>query len=100
MENYVLIFLGLVIGILGIVIATGHIEVIHSYNRARITDETRKPYGKMVGSGCLVMGIGIIVDGIISLFNENFPPVSVIIGLIIGLILVLYGQFKYNKGIF
>lgn len=100
MENFVLIFLGLVIGILGIVIATGHIEVIHSYNRARITDETRKPYGRTVGSGCLVMGIGIAVDGVISILKESFPPVPVIVGLVIGLVLILYGQFKYNKGIF
>lgn len=100
MENYVLIFLGLVIAVLGIVIAIGHIEVIHSYNRSRITEETRKPYGKTVGSGCLVMGIGIIIDGIISLFIESFPPVSVIIGLVLGLVIILYGQFKYNKGIF
>lgn len=45
MENFVILFIGVIVIVLGVVIAFGHIEIIHSYNRARITEETRKPYG-------------------------------------------------------
>ena len=100
MENFVILFIGVIVIVLGVVIAFGHIEIIHSYNRARITEETRKPYGKLVGIGSVVLGGGITSDGFISLFVEDFPPITVIIGSIVGVAIILYGQFKYNKGVF
>lgn len=100
MESIILVFVGLLVVVTGIVTAKGHIEIIHSYNRKRITEETRKPYGKTVGIGCIVLGSGIIADGIISFFIEAFPPVITLVSLIVGLGFILYGQFKYNKGIF
>ena len=100
MENFVILFIGVIIIVLGVVIAFGHIEIIHSYNRARITEETRKPYGKVVGIGSVVLGVGVASDGFIPLFVEEFPPVTVIIGSIVGVAIILYGQFKYNKGVF
>lgn len=100
MENFVILFIGVIVIVLGVVIAFGHIEIIHSYHRARITEETRKPYGKVVGFGSVVLGVGIALDGLISLLIEDFPPITVIIGSIVGVAIILYGQFKYNKGIF
>lgn len=99
-ENFVILFIGVIVIVLGVVIAFGHIEIIHSYNRARITEETRKPYGKVVGIGSVVLGVGVASDGFISLFVEEFPPVTVIIGSIVGVAIILCGQFKYNKGVF
>ena len=100
MESFVLIFVGIIVIILGAIIFSGHIEIIHSYNRTRITEETRKPYGRSVGTGSIILGAGITADGLISVLAESFPPVITILCLTAGVALIFYGQFKYNKGIF
>ena len=100
MEGFVLIFVGIIVLICGIITFLGHIEIVHSYNRTRITEETRKPYGRTVGTGCIIVGAGITIDGIINIFTQNLPPVITIICAGVGVAFIFYGQFKYNKGIF
>ncbi len=100
MESFVLIFVGIIVVVCGAIISSGRIEIIHSYNRKRITEETRKPYGKAVGTGCIILGAGITADGLISVLAESFPPVITILCSGVGVALIFYGQFKYNKGVF
>ncbi len=99
MENMLLISVGVIIIICGIVITCGKIELMHSYHIKNITEETRKPYGRVVGAGLLVIGAGILIDGILSFFLDNTKAVTVV-SFVVGLIIIFYGQFKYNKGIF
>ncbi len=99
MEIGILIFIGIIFIICGGVIMGGEIRLIHSYHTRNITEETRKPYGRVVGAGVLVIGVGILLDGILSFFLESTRIVTVI-SLVIGIVLFFYGQFKYNKGIF
>ncbi len=99
MENILLIFIGAIFIVCSGVIMCGKIELMHSYHIKNITEETRKPYGRVVGAGLLVIGVGILLDGILSFFLDSTKIVTVI-SLIIGLIIIFYGQFKYNKGIF
>lgn len=54
-----------------------------------------------MGLGSLIIGLSLIIAGIIqALFTAEADAVIIQIGIIIGLALMLYGQFKYNKGIF
>ena len=99
MENILLIVIGIVFIVCAVVVMGGKIELMHSYHIKNITEETRKPYGRTVGTGLLVIGVGILIDGVLSFFIDNAKPVTVV-SLIIGLIIIFYGQFKYNKGIF
>lgn len=55
-DNIIILGLGILIVILGILNCLGHIETIHWYNRRKITEETRKPYGKAVGIGTIIIG--------------------------------------------
>ena len=43
--------LGLLVSILGIINMTGNISSLHWYHRQRVTEENRKPFGKLVGLG-------------------------------------------------
>ncbi len=97
-KNILVVFLGIVFIIMGIVLSKGHIELMHSYHRKRITEETRIPYGRTVGLGTGIIGVGMLADGVISFFNE--ASILTIISLVVGLGVIFYGQFKYNKGIF
>ena len=100
--------LGVLIVILGIINMTGNISSLHWYHRQRVTEENRKPFGKLVGLGTLFAGSSLILFGILSFIAEktNTPAwmivgaVEVVVGIAVGLGISFYAMFKYNKGIF
>ena len=107
-SNMVTLLVGIVCIILGISNMRGNISSLHSYHRNRVSEEDRIPFGKQVGLGTIIVGIGIIIFGILSsvaLYIENNIFVLVgtaflILGIIIGLIISFRAMIKYNKGIF
>ena len=100
--------LGLLISILGMINMTGNISSLHWYHRQRVTEENRKPFGKLVGFGTLIIGIAMIVFGILFLiFEYTQLTVLVILGVIeliasivVGMVVSFYAMKKYNGGIF
>ena len=101
MEYIFLLIFGICIIILGIFNLKGNISAIHWYNRLKITEENRKKYGKSMGIGNLIIGICMTITAILQMifYNENIWYITVL-GIVIGLIFMIYGQIKYNKGIF
>ena len=99
---------GLLISILGIINMTGNISSLHWYHRQRVTDENRKPFGKLVGLGTLIIGIALIVFGTLFFIYEQtqlgalviIGTVELIVGIIAGMIVSFYAMKKYNGGIF
>ena len=100
MENMMLLVLGICISVLGIVNIRGNISTIHSYNRRKVKEEDVPKYGKAVGTGTLIMGISLVLAYIAAFWNESLMPYIVFPAVIIGLVFILYGQIKYNHGIF
>ena len=100
MENIVLLLLGLAISAIGIMNIKGNINTVHSYNRRKVKEEDKPKYGKTIGAGTLIMGISLVLSFIVSLWNENAMSYVVAPGIVIGLAIIIYGQFKYNRGIF
>jgi len=100
--------LGLLVSILGIINMTGNISSLHWYHRQRVTEENRKPFGKLVGLGTLIIGLAMIVFGILFLIFEQtqlgalviIGTVELIAGIIVGMIVSFYAMKKYNGGIF
>lgn len=107
-EYIIILFIGITICICGIVNITGNISTLHKYHRHRVTEENRKPFGRLVGSGTLTVGTSIVSYGVLtwigdSVNNSVLPTigaVAVIVCSVAGLVITLYGMFKYNKGIF
>ena len=101
MENSMMLILGAVLCIMAVANMKGNISTIHSYNRKNVQEEDIPKYGKMVGSGTLVIGIALIVSYILSFAGmERWKNVVMIPALAAGLALIVYGQIKYNKGLF
>ncbi len=106
--NIVPFLVGVVCIILGISNMRGNISSLHSYHRHRVSEEDRIPFGKQVGLGTIIVGIGIIVFSVLSsvtLYTENDIFILVgtavlIIGFILGLVISFRAMIKYNKGIF
>ncbi len=100
--------LGIMVSILGIINMTGNISSLHWYHRQRVTEENKKPFGKLVGLGTLIIGLAMIVFGILFLiFEQTQLEALVIIGvveliasIILGMIVSFYAMKKYNGGIF
>lgn len=100
--------LGAILIALGIMNMKGNISSLHWYHRQRVTDENRKPFGKLVGLGTLMIGVAIILFGIlfwiyeVALMEWLIIMGSIIlgVGIIAGLGLSFYAMIKYNKGIF
>ena len=57
MDKIILLVIGIGFIICAVVIMGGKIELMHSYHIKNITEETRKPYGRVVGAGLLVIGV-------------------------------------------
>ena len=100
--------LGLLVSILGIINMTGNISSLHWYHRQRVTEENRKPFGKLVGLGTLIIGLSMIVFGILFLIFEQtqlqafvvIGVIELIVSIIVGMIVSFYAMKKYNGGIF
>ena len=100
MENIIMLILGVFISVLGIVNIKGNISTIHSYNRRKVKEEDIPKYGKTVGTGTLIIGISLVLGFIVSFWSEIIIDYIILPAVIVGLGFILYGQFKYNKGIF
>lgn len=100
MERFVLLIWGIFLSILGIVNMQGNVGTIHAYNRRRVREEDIPKYGRAVGAGTLVIGIGLALAFAATLWWEAAVPYIIVIMLAAGLALIVYGQIKYNHGFF
>ena len=106
--NIVTFLVGVVCIVLGISNMRGNISSLHSYHRHRVSEEDRIPFGKQVGLGTIIVGVGIIVFSVLStvtLYTENnvfiLTGIAVLsVGIFAGLVMSFKAMIKYNKGIF
>ena len=100
MENMILLILGVFISVMGIVNIKGNISTIHSYNRRKVREEDIPKYGKAMGTGTLIMGLSLVLGFVVSFWSEELTGYIILPAIVVGLGFMLYGQFKYNGGIF
>ena len=100
-DSLELLGLGAIISVLGIFNLRGNIGSIHWYNRRKVSKEDQLPYCRCMGLGSLIMGLSMIIAGVLqAMYGPEVGAWIIVLGIIIGLTLTLYAQFKYNKGIF
>ena len=107
-SSVVTLIVGLVCIALGISNMRGNISSLHSYHRHRVAEEDVLPFGKKVGLGTIIMGVGIVVFAILSaitFYAENDLFISIgtglmIAGFAVGMVITFRAMIKYNKGIF
>ena len=100
--------IGVMCIILGISNTQGNISSLHYYHRHRVSEEERIPFGKQVGLGTIIIGVGIILFSILSaitLYTERavftlIGTAVLIIGIVAGMIITFRAMIKYNNGIF
>ena len=105
MQDFIItLLLGILICVMGAINMTGNISTLHKYHRQRVTEENRKPFGKLVGLGTLVIGVGLIIFSVFNFINvgilTTLGMTILIVSIVVGMGLNFYAMFKYNKGIF
>lgn len=109
MDSFIIPFiLGIFIILLGISNMKGNISTIHWYHRKRVTEENKKPFGKLVGLGTIIIGTSLSAYSILCAlaeksqlpFLESVGSVLLIAALLVGLFLSFWAMIKYNHGIF
>ena len=108
MENILPIILGVVCIVIGIANCKGNISMLHSYHRKCVTEENRLPFGRLVGTGMIIIGVSIMLAGILfhlaTYLQQKVYYIAgntvLIVGFVVGLGIIFYAMFKYNKGIF
>ena len=98
---------GIICIILGVKNTKGDISSLHSYHRSGVKEEDKLAFGRLVGSGTIIVGISIIlfsIAGAITLVTSNdiftlIGTVIMITGIVAGLAVAFYGMKKYNGGI-
>ena len=100
MDYLPLLILGIFLSTLGIVNIKGNISTIHSYNRRKVKEEDIPRYGRTVGTGTLIIGASLILSYLVAFWNDAAIDYVVLPAMAVGLTFILYGQIKYNHGIF
>lgn len=106
------VVVSILVGILciafGITHMRGNISSLHSYHRNNVKEEDKKPFGKRVGAGMIIIGISIFIYGVLMLISElaALPVLTsialgiMLVGIVVGLIITFVAIKKYNKTIF
>ena len=87
---------------------TGNISSLHRYHRHRVSEENKKPFGRLVGLGTLIVGVALMVfGGLMFVFEQTALQIILVIasiiliaGVVVGLAISFYAMKKYNGGIF
>ncbi len=106
--NIPVLILGVIVSALGIINMTGNINSLHSYHRHRVKEEDRLPFGRMVGGGTLMVGVGMIVFSVLMMIYDATAAeplvwlgvAALLLCIIVGFAISFWGMIKYNKGIF
>ena len=102
------IYAGLIFIVIGILNMMGNTKIIHSYHRKRVSEENLKPFGRMIGIGTIIMGVGFMLFGGLTFLEDMLAfgaldivgIVALVACAIAGLGVIIYAMKKYNGGIF
>jgi uncharacterized membrane protein len=107
-ELIITVGLGILVCVLSIINMTGNISTLHWYHRRRVSEENRLPFGRLVGTGTLIIGIALIIFGVMFYVSQKtqltflvtIGSALLITAVVTGLGISFYAMIKYNKGIF
>ena len=89
---------GIVLTALGLITwKKQEVRFLHSYHYKNVKEEDKPAYTKLLGISQIIMGVGLFITGILTMFSTGkLVWLPFIISLIIGLSVASVGQKKYN----
>ena len=94
--------------VFGLINMTGNLSTLHEYHRRRVSEQDRKPFGRQIGLGTVLVGVSVLSYGACLLIYDKTQSNVVIwigvgvliVGTVVGAIVSFRAMTKYNKGIF
>ena len=107
-DSIVAFLIGAILIYVGVLNTKGNISSLHSYHRKRVAEEDKEIFGKKVGLGTIVCGVGLVINGIfmtLAHFTQKLIFLTIaegilVVALFVGLGISLAAIIKYNKGLF
>ena len=75
------------------------VSVLHEYQYKYVKREDIPAYTRQIGMGLVIIGAGIGVTGILNLLYSAFWWVPLLLGFVIGLIVIIRAQKKFNGSV-
>ena len=75
------------------------VSVLHDYHYKNVKREDIPAYARQIGIGLMIIGVGIGATGILNLFYSAFWWVPLVLGFVIGIIVIIRAQKKYNGSV-
>ena len=106
MESIIIpIALGILLIILGVNNLKGNINSIHWYHRKRVAEEDKAEFGKLMGIGTIICGVGCVLFGLFAglteLLNQKLfiiiGSVLVVVCMVVGLGISFYAILMLMK---
>ena len=102
------ILLGVGCLVIGIMNMKGNISMLHSYHTNNITEENKIAFGRLVGTGMIIVASSLIISGGLFIPAEmtkqkiyiTVSNIKLFVGIGLGLLICLCAIKKYNKNIF
>lgn len=99
MDTFILVAVAGLMFVLAYLIGVkGKIQLMHDYHYQRVKEEDKKAYTQTIGVGLSIIGIILLLYMIPT--PTMIGTLILIVGFTLGLGVMVYAQYKYNKGIF
>lgn len=107
-EVIVTFIVGIICIVIGIMNIRGNVSMLHEYHTKNVKEEDKESFGRLVGTGMLIIGGSIIAYSILKTLTIQLEDkiyiiigtIIMIVGVIIGIFISFYAMRKYNDGIF
>ncbi|MDK2868280.1 MAG: hypothetical protein PWP51_2386 [Clostridiales bacterium] len=77
------------------------ITLIHRYHYKKVSKKDRKAYTEKMGKACIVIGIGMVLNGIINMITGTvYGWLCFVVCFVVGFTMILMAQKRYNGGLF
>ena len=92
---------GLLCVYLGLLLWTKRkISILHDYHTKNVQKKDVPAYARLMGIGLIVIGVGICVTALLNLLVSLLWWIPLVAGFVLGLIVIVRAQKKYNGSIF
>lgn len=75
------------------------LSILHEYHYKNVKSDDIPAYTRQIGIGLLVIGAGIILEGVLDLLHSSFWWIPLSAGLATGIIVMYRAQKKYNGSV-
>ena len=100
MENIIFLAIGLLLLFYAYQLIVKHnIKIMHDYHYQKVNDSQKKAYPQVVGLGLFVMGVDYFLVVLLHILSGKFSAILILLGTVLGIGILIYGQYRYNGSI-